>query len=197
MRPSEATALRRGKIDLTSGKAMIVRSRHLGAEDAPKTRASRRTVKLLPNVIEILNTIALYQNPDDYVYTDEHGRPIDQAEFGCGFQDVLRVLSIRPRPFYNTRHTYISVAFTLGCNIKWIAEQCGTSVEMIQENYGKYIRSDGDAPILAYLARSVEVQEQEKNEEKSETFGETFSGERTNYAGTLVVPTGFEPVLPT
>jgi integrase len=198
MRPSEATALRHSKVDLNSGKAMIVRSRHLGAEDAPKTRASRRTVKLLPNVVELMNTITpLHQTPDDYVYTDEQGSPIDQAEFGRGFQGVLRAVSIRPRPFYNTRHTYISVALTLGCNIKWIAEQCGTSVEMIQENYGKYIRSDGDAPILAYLSQPVETKHEGENEEKSETFGETFSDEKTNHAGTLVVPTGFEPVLPT
>jgi hypothetical protein len=27
---------------------------------------------------------------------------------------------------------------------KWIAEQTGTSVQMIQEHYGKYIREDGD-----------------------------------------------------
>jgi len=198
MRPSEATALRRGKVDLTSGKAMIVRSRHLGEEEAPKTRASRRTVKLSPNVVELLDTITpLHQTPDDYIYTDEHGRPIDQAEFGRGFQGVLRVLNIRPRPFYNTRHTYISVALTLGCKIKWVAEQCGTSVAMIEENYGKYIGNDGDAPILAYLSRIEETQQEGENEEKSETFGETFSSEGANYAGFMVVPTGFEPVLPT
>ena len=109
----------------------------------------------------------------------------------------MRVLNIRPRPFYNTRHTYISVALTLGCKIKWVAEQCGTSVAMIEENYGKYIGNDGDAPILAYLSRIEETQQEGENEEKSETFGETFSGEGTKYAGTLVVPTGFEPVLPT
>jgi len=34
---------------------------------------------------------------------------------------------------------------TLGCNQKWIAEQTGTSIAMIQEHYGKFIRDDGDA----------------------------------------------------
>jgi integrase len=166
-KPSEAAALRRGKVDLTSGKAMIVRSRHLGAEEAPKTRASRCTLKLLPNVIELLKaTETLRQSPDDYVYTDELGKPIDQAEFGRGFQGVLRILKIRPRPFYNTRHTFISVALTVGCNIKWIADQCGTSVEMIQENYGKYIRSDGDAPILAYLSRLKRSRKRQQTKRK-------------------------------
>jgi len=38
-------------------------------------------------------------------------------------------------------------------NIKWLAEQCGTSVAMIEEDYERYIRDDGDAPLRA-LARS-------------------------------------------
>ena len=78
---------------------------------------------------------------------------------------MLRVLGIRRRPFYNTRHIYISVALTAGCNIKWIAEQCGTSVQMIQENYGRYIRSDGDAPMLAYLSQPKDKKEGAVNEE--------------------------------
>jgi integrase len=69
------------------------------------------------------------------------------------FNPVLRVLKIRPRPFYNLRHTFISVALTLGSNPKWIAEQTGTSVAMIQEHYGKYIRDDGDALLRAYVEK--------------------------------------------
>jgi integrase len=54
---------------------------------------------------------------------------------------------ISERKFYATRHTYISVALTAGVNIKWIAQQCGTSVAMIEKHYGRYIRDDGDAPL--------------------------------------------------
>jgi hypothetical protein len=54
------------------------------------------------------------------------------------------------------------VALSHGVNIKWIAEQCGTSVEMIERNYGKFIRSDGDAPLRALLKG------------KTETFTETL-----------------------
>ena len=38
--------------------------------------------------------------------------PIDQSEVARGFQAVLRVLKIRQRPFYNTRHTFISMLDT-------------------------------------------------------------------------------------
>ena len=153
-RPSEATALKWRNIDLVNAKAAITSSRTFKEENAPKTLGSARTVKLLPNVIELLKTILpLHVEPSSYVFTDEQGKPIDQNEFGRKFGDVLRVLELQQRPFYNTRHTYISIALTLGTNSKWVAEQTGTSLAMIEKSYGKYIRDDGDAPLQAYVAK--------------------------------------------
>ena len=36
------------------------------------------------------------------------------------------------------------MALTHGCNIKWLADYCGTSVEMIERHYAKYLGGDGD-----------------------------------------------------
>ncbi len=192
-RPSEGVALRWGSVDLQNAKATFTVSRHLGEENAPKTRASRRTASLLPNVVELLKSLLpLHVEAKDYVFTDGQGRPIDQSEFARKFQGVLRVLQIRPRPFYNTRHTYISVALTLGCNQKWIAEQTGTSIAMIQEHYGKFIRDDGDTLLRAY----VEDADTPTLQAKTGTFAETFSDLPRNYLNNLASPTGFEPVLP-
>ena len=191
-RPSEATALKWGSVDLLNAKATIALSRHLGEENAPKTRASRRTITLLPNVVEILISILpLRVEPTTYVFIDGQGKPIDQSEFARGFQAVLRVLKVRPRPFYNTRHTFISIALTLGCNQKWIAEQTGTSIAMIQEHYGRYIRDDGDLLLRAYLARPKSA----KKKQHTETLAETFKPGIVNYGKTMVRPTGIEPVL--
>ena len=92
---------------------------------------------------------------------------------------------------YNTRHTFISVALTIGCNQKWIAEQTGTSVAMIQEHYGRYIRDDGDALLRAY----VEKPKRDAIEQKTGTYAGTFSREASNYPKSLARPTGIEPVL--
>ena len=104
---------------------------------------------------------------------------------------MLRVLKVRPRPFYNTRHTFISVALTLGCNEKWIAEQTGTSIAMIQEHYGKYIRDDGDALLRVYVVQP----KRDVIEQKTGTFSETLSSEVSNCPKELARPTGIEPVL--
>jgi len=188
-RPSEATAVKWGSVDLQNGKAVIALSRHLGEENATKTGASRRTITLLPNVVELLKSIVpLRVEPNRHVFTDGQGKPIDQSEFNrYSFQAALRVLELRPRPFYNLRHTFISVALTLGSNQKWIAEQTGNSVAMIEEHYGKYIRDDGDALLRAY----VEKPKLDANKAKTGTF----SRQSSNYWNNLASPTGFEPVL--
>jgi len=96
----------------------------------------------------------------------------DQSKFARGFQAVLRVLEIRPRPFFNVRHTFISAALTIGCNQKWIAAQTGTSIAMIQEHYGKYIRDDGDALQRAY----IEANKPGVCSEKTGTFSASYLG---------------------
>ena len=185
-RPSEATALKWGSVDVMNAKATISLSRHLGEENAPKTRASRRTISLLPNVVELLITVLpLRVEPSSYVFTDGQRKPIDQSEFARGFQAVLRVLKIRPRPFYNTRHTFISVALTLGCNQKWIAEQTGTSIAMIQEHYGRYI---GTTEICYYgpIWRSQNLPKR-----SSKPKPNLYAG--AGYRKAMVRPTGIEP----
>jgi integrase len=177
---------------------MINSSRTLGEDNAPKTVASTRTIQLLPNVIDVLQGLQhSHAALDDYVFSDDTGRPLDQNEFGRKFTAVLKELRIRARRFYNARHTYISVALTIGCNPKWIAEQTGTSLIMIQQNYGKYIRDDGDALLRNYVEARKEESERDEIDQETETYTETFSERRSNYAGNLVVPTGIEPVFPT
>jgi integrase len=186
MRPSEAIALRWNDIDLARGKASITKSRHMKAEAPTKTRASVRTANLLPAVVDVLQQIyPLRVTEDDYVFHDDRGDPLDAQQWMWKhWNKALRATGTRQRKFYNTRHTYISTALTAGVNIKWISEQTGTSIRMIQERYGRYIRDDGDAPLRALF-------------DKTETFTETFEEGRGKSGKNMVVPTGIEPVLPT
>lgn len=48
----------------------------------------------------------------------------------------------RDTVFYDFRHTYISRALLAGVNIQVIAENCGTSIRMIEKHYGKFRQSD-------------------------------------------------------
>jgi len=166
-RPSESIALRWGDIDLKAGRASITKSRYYGAENATKTSGSERDVSLLPPVVDVLKaTKPLHATENDYVFKNQEGSPINEDKWRKKhWYRAMRALGIKPRKFYATKHTYISVALSAGVNIKWLAEQCGTSVAMIEKHYGRFIKDDGDAPLRAILGA------------ETVTFAETFLSE--------------------
>jgi integrase len=106
-RPSESTARRWSNLDPKNGKLTINTSRTEGEEGATKTMASTRTIALLKPVLELLKQIKpLRAQPDDHIFLDQRGRPINHWKFGeQHFQGALTALNIRHRDFYNTRHT--------------------------------------------------------------------------------------------
>jgi integrase len=53
-RPSETAALREADVDLKEGTVRINKSRDEGEDNAPKTRGSKRMIKLYPNVVDVL-----------------------------------------------------------------------------------------------------------------------------------------------
>jgi len=166
MRPSECTALRVGDIDLKNGTISITKSRHLGEERAPKTSASRRTINLLPNVVTVLQQAKeLRTTESDYFFKNRKRTPIDADQWRKDYwYTALRAKSIRERDFYCTRHTFISLALTAGENIKAIAEQCGTSAQMIEQHYGRYMSSDFGQRLMAELTVPTETETEIKTE---------------------------------
>src|SRR5206468_7841850 len=84
--------------------------------------------------------------------------PVEEERFvDKHWNRALQATGIRPRGFYTTRHTFISAALTDGCNLKWLADYCGTSVEMIERHYGKWMGGD-DSVQLAKIGEGGETQ---------------------------------------
>lgn len=54
----------------------------------------------------------------------------------------------RPRTAYSLRHTYISTRLMEGANIHQIANNCRTSVKMIEEFYAAHIKDRLDASAI-------------------------------------------------
>jgi len=149
-RPSEAIALRHGQLDLAGRQARIRASRVLGQDGRTKTGRSRRVVVLHGNVVRVLRErLPTHPAHDDFVFTTATGAPIDQANFyRREWVPMLRRLGIRPRPFYNTRHTYISYMLAVGARPLWVARQTGTSLKMIEDHYGDARVSDTELDAL-------------------------------------------------
>jgi integrase len=133
-------------------------------ENGTKTAASERVIDIAARVIEALKPIKpLHVTETDHVFKNSKGRPINEDKWRKKYwYRALRVLQIRPRKFYATRHTFISDALSNGLNIKWLAEYCGTSVAMIEKHYGRYINSDSREQLERLFGA------------KTETFSETL-----------------------
>ena len=142
-RPSESTALRRADVDLRYASARIHRSRVQGKEAGTKTKRSNREIHLHDNVVEVLkdeNPVALHVKPDDYFFTTPAGYPIDEENFyKREWLPMLRAKKIRPRPFYNTRHSYVSFLYSIGAKSGFISSQTGDSIKTLEADYAKYI----------------------------------------------------------
>ena len=64
---------------------------------------------------------------------------------------------MRPRRFYATRHTFISVALSHGDNRLEVAEYCGTSMKMIDKHYGAWIGKRGFAKLEASYRKATKT----------------------------------------
>ena len=137
-RPSEAIALRWGDVDLRNRRIRIRRSRVLGEDGRPKTGRSKRDVIIHEGLERVLRAhMPRRPAPEDFVFTTPGGAPIDEANFvRREWLPALRALRIRPRPFYNCRHTYISTLLAAGAKPLFVCRQTGTSPEMIEKHYG-------------------------------------------------------------
>jgi len=117
----------------------------LGEDGRPKTGRSKRDVIIHEGLEAVLQAhMPPRRAPDDSVFTTRAGASIDEANFQRRvWLRALRALRIRPRPFYNCRHTYISMLLDAGAKPLFVCRQTGTSLEMIEKHYGD-ARVDAD-----------------------------------------------------
>ena len=88
------------------------------------------------------------------------------------FNQILKEESLKfdrdgqRRTAYSLRHTYISTRLMEGANIHQIANNCGTSVQMIEEHYAAHIKDRLDAAALNVM-RPQAAREDSKNSKKA------------------------------
>ncbi len=143
MRPSELISLQWGDIDFQAGLARVQRARTFGEEHETKT-FSVRDVELNSRAIDALRRQKqhtflkgkyIFENPVTGLrYSEE--RPLRENYWN----PTLKALGIRERVFYQTRHTYATMALMSGNNPMWVSKQLGhTNMTMLLTVYGKWI----------------------------------------------------------
>jgi integrase len=197
LRPSEAVALRVKSLDLSTEILFVERSRSLRAEGAPKTAAAARVVRLTPRNVEVLRQVVeLRAKPDDYVFKNTLGDPIDQRSFYKLFCGAQRALSLRLRDLYATKDTYVSIALTKGVNLTWLSEQTGVAEGTLRTHYGRFIHaSQSDALELSKI--DSEAAESAQFAPRLPHGDAPRAKKRADSLGKMVEQKGFEPSTPT
>lgn len=135
-RPSEASALQVDDLDVETCEISITKTRHLGVDNQPKTGRSRRTIRISREITESLLTLPSFSMGVESLFLNKFGGPINANQWAMDYWSrTLKALEIRPRKFYATRHTFITEQVKRGELLKAIADYCGTSVQMIEDNY--------------------------------------------------------------
>ncbi|TRX57972.1 Arm DNA-binding domain-containing protein [Thalassomonas sp. M1454] len=118
----------------------------------PKTEKSYRSIELSQLVFNSLlehKKTSLFTDEDDYIFCNNQGNPLNNNNISKRiWHPALRLLKMKPRRMYETRHTAASLWLSSGESPEWIAKQLGHSTtEMLFRTYSKFVpnitREDG------------------------------------------------------
>jgi integrase len=154
------SALRTGEIDGLQWKCVDFERRLImvretlveGRIETPKTAGSIREVYMSDPVLEAMREqFTVTGHMDEFVFCNRAGEALDHRNVTKRiWYPTLKLLGIKPRRPYQTRHTTATLWLAAGENPEWIARQMGhTSTEMLFTVYSRYVpnltRNDGSA----------------------------------------------------
>jgi len=129
-----------------SGELTGARVRNFDAGDATlhvRGKTGERDIHLIDAAVKLLRQMASGKRPDDFLFTTADGEPWTKSLHQRPFAEAVENAGLDPdATFYALRHSYISKALKELVPPKAVADQCGTSMAMIQRFYAKFIPSD-------------------------------------------------------
>jgi integrase len=122
------------------------RVRDLDLEQATLTvrgKTGEREIHLPTDALALLRRLASGKRPDQHLLTTPAGTPWTKSLHARRVATAVKKAGLDPETsLYALRHSYISRALKAGIPVKAVADQCGTSIAMIQRFYAKFIPSD-------------------------------------------------------
>lgn len=117
--------------------------RRAGTLEVRKSKTGPRTVYLSDEAVAHFKALAKGKHPKAYLHTKDDGSPWGKSHQQRPMVEARKAAKLpKDTNMYSLRHTYISRALLAGVNAQVVAENCGTSVRMIEKHYGKFLRSD-------------------------------------------------------
>ncbi|HCN15766.1 MAG TPA: site-specific integrase [Moraxellaceae bacterium] len=178
MRSSEIDGLKWECVDFDRREIKVRSAIVDGIEGPTKTYGSNREIAISQLVYDALQEQKRYTfGKSDYVFCNSQGKPLEHRNVNRRvWTPTLKLLGLKHRRAYQTRHTAATLWLAAGENPEWIARQMGhSSTEMLFRVYSRYVpdmtRQDGSAIDSLLLASKELAQEQVKqriNDNKDE-----------------------------
>jgi integrase len=103
-------------------------------------KTGARTIILQTSAADFLKKIAARRAPDEFLFVQSNGNRWKRSDQTRPMKDALKRASLPlDGSLYALRHTYVSRAIEGGVPLNIIAENCGTSVRMIEKTYAKIL----------------------------------------------------------
>lgn len=147
LRSSEVTALKWQDIYLKDSYLMVRSALVSGEIINTKTAGSYRKVELNKIVIESLKKHkdeAVFNKDSDFVFCTSQGKHINNNNV-CArvWHPMLKLMDLKPRKMYQTRHTTASFWLASGESPEWIAKQLGhSSTALLFSTYSRFIANN-------------------------------------------------------
>ncbi|MDD2500434.1 MAG: DUF3596 domain-containing protein [Geobacter sp.] len=152
MRTSEIDGLKWSNVDFERKQILIRETVVMGEEDTTKTDSSRRFIEMSKPVYEaLLSHHKITGAKKGFVFCTRTGEPMNYSNVTNRiWYPTLRLLGLKKRRPYQTRHTTATLWLASGENPEWIARQMGHSTtKMLFTIYSRYVpnitRQDGSA----------------------------------------------------
>jgi integrase len=193
LRPSEASGLQWGDVDLDRAQLHVRRSRHLYDYGAPKTQSADRWVELFPQTVRLLDGLQpLKVSPEVPVFTNTIGLPIEPKAFSRHWYDCLRALGIQQRGLYCTKNTFVTSTLTVNAKIVWLENQTGVNYATLRRHYGKWMPSEDRTDLRRFEILDRGLFEGAKCV-RPEQVADTVARKRSDFAGPEMRGGGLEP----
>jgi len=106
-------------------------------------KTGARTAFLSDATVGILNSFTKLRHPTAFILVKSNGEPWGEKDHARPFKDVALAAKLPENSvFYCLRHYHISKALLARVSTQVIAENCGTSIKMIEKHYGKFMAED-------------------------------------------------------